>query len=191
MKELGSRRFGNWQASSDPALPPAEPGPVTDQLRLSVRPCGRGVVVELCGDLDLVTAPQLVAALQSLHIPPPGLMAVLDLSGVAFCDVSGLNALIRARRALARRGAWLSLAAPPRSLLRLLELTGLGEDFEVFPSLPATEICPSAGPVRGDVALSAARTGVHAWGAGPVFGGRAPQQPLNLSRSQQGGVPPD
>lgn len=172
MEETGTRRFGSWQAPSQPALPPAEPEPDTTQLRLSAQECGRGVVVELSGEIDLVTAPQLVATLRTLQIPPPGLMVLLDLSGVDFCDVSGLNALLRSRRVLAERGALLSLAAPPRSLMRLLELTGLGEYLEVLPSLPATEICPTAGPVRGDVALSATGTGVR--GARGPFRGPGP-----------------
>ncbi|MDR0346747.1 MAG: STAS domain-containing protein, partial [Nocardiopsaceae bacterium] len=105
--ETCTRRFGDWQAPSGtarparPALSPAGAEPVTDHPGLPVHTCGRGlVVVELSGEIDLVTAPELIATLQAPQVSAPGSLVLLDLSGLSFCDVTGLNALVRARRIL-------------------------------------------------------------------------------------------
>ena len=147
--ETCTRRVRDRQAPSGlalpsrPALSPAGAEPVPNLLRLSVHTCGRGlVVVELNGELDLMSAPELVATLQAPQVSPPGSLVLLDLSGLGFCDVTGLNALVRSRRILGERGAWLCLAAPPLSLMKLLAITGLDQVFEVFPQ-PA---CPQELP---------------------------------------------
>jgi anti-sigma B factor antagonist len=122
-----------------------------DCLQLSVQTCGRGlIVVGLTGELDLMTAPALVAFLQAPQVSPPGSLVLLDLSGLGFCDVTGLNALIRSRRILGERGAWLCLAAPPRSLTKLLAITGLDRLFEVSrqPARQQELPQPQAQPVR-------------------------------------------
>ncbi|MBO0806928.1 MAG: STAS domain-containing protein [Actinobacteria bacterium] len=124
---------------------------MADRLRLSVYTRGRGLVVaELSGEIDLVTAPELIAALQAPQVSPPGSLVLLDLSGLGFCDVTGLNALVRARRILSERGAWLALAAPPPSLLKLLAVTGVDQLFEVYPqpARPQELPQPQARPVR-------------------------------------------
>lgn len=138
--ETCTRRFRDWQPPSAPALPsrparsPAGAEPVTDRLGISVHTGGRGLaVVELNGEIDLLTAPELIATLQEPQVSAPGSLVLLDLSGLGFCDVTGLNALVRARRILGERGAWLALAAPPQSLTKLLAITGLDQLFEVFP----------------------------------------------------------
>jgi anti-sigma B factor antagonist len=120
-------------------------------LRLSVHTRGRGLVVaEVSGEIDLMTAPDLVATLQAPQVSPPGSLVLLDLSGLGFCDVTGLNALVRARRILGEHGAWLALAAPPQSVLKLLAITGLDQLFEVFPqpARPQELPQPQAKPVR-------------------------------------------
>ena len=122
-----------------------------DLLRLSARTCGYGVVVvELIGEIDIATAPSLGAALNGIRIPSPpsGLLVLLDLSRLDFCDVAGLREMVVAGRRLAERGARLALVAPRRRFMRLLEAAKLGGYFEVFPSLLAAEASPTAGPVR-------------------------------------------
>jgi anti-sigma B factor antagonist len=111
-------------------------------LPLPVRACGSGViVVELTGELDIATAPGLSAALSELKVwsARPGLLVVLDLSQLDFCDASGLNAMAAADRRLAQRGAQLALLAPRKSFLRLLKAARLGGYFEVLSSLPAAK----------------------------------------------------
>jgi anti-sigma B factor antagonist len=117
------------------------------ELRLSARAGRDGViVVELDGEIDISTAPHLVTTLQTLQMPQPGLLVLLDMSRLGFCDVTGLNAILRSTRMLAERSCRLALVTPPRSLRKLLKITGLDADFVVFPSLPAAGISPTARP---------------------------------------------
>lgn len=153
--DMGAHHNGQRQVLRGPALPPSGEEPGTDLLRLSTHADGRGaVVVELNGEIDLTTAPKFVAALTMLQIPPrtPGLVVFLDLSGLDFCDVVGLNAMVRSARVLAERGARLALAAPRKPLAKMLKITGLDEFFEVFPSLAAAQISTTPHPVRRGVA---------------------------------------
>lgn len=147
---IGTRRGGKRHGLRHPPVQPTEE-PGTDLLRLSTHNDGRGVVVvELSGEMDLTTAPQLVATVQGLQVPPAprGLLVLLDLSRLDFCDAMGLNAMVRSARVLGERGARLALAAPRRPLAKLLKITGLDQHFEVFPSLPSAEISPTVRPLR-------------------------------------------
>src|ERR1700677_2220817 len=51
-------------------------------------------VVKLIGELDVSTAPQLEACLEGLGADGPDVR--LDLSGLSFCDSSGISALVTA-----------------------------------------------------------------------------------------------
>lgn len=111
-----------------------------DVLPLPVRECGSGVVVvDVTGELDMATAPSLSAALSQIQVryARPGSLVLLDLSGLDFCDISGLNAMAAVRRRLAQRGTQLALVAPRRNFMRLLKAAMLSGYFEVLPSLPA------------------------------------------------------
>jgi anti-sigma B factor antagonist len=115
---------------------------MADVLPLPVRACGSGaVVVELTGDLDFANAPSLSAAMSELQVRSarPGLLVLLDLSRLEFCDISGLRAMACADRKLAERGARLALVAPRRNFMRLLRAAKLSGCFEVLPSLPAAK----------------------------------------------------
>jgi anti-sigma B factor antagonist len=113
-----------------------------ERLRLPSHACSYEVVVlELIGEADFATAPHLDAALNGTQIlsSPPGLLVLLDLSRLDFCDMVALRVMAVAARRLAERGARLALAAPQRRFLRLLEITRLDGYFEVLPSLPGPE----------------------------------------------------
>ncbi|MGW2208678.1 STAS domain-containing protein [Streptomyces sp. NPDC001781] len=87
-------------------------------------------VVALSGDIDLLTAPEVIAALDALTSQPhPDL--VLDLRPVRFIDCTGLGVLCRARnRAEARHGR-IRLLSESDAFLWLLHATGLRDAFEV------------------------------------------------------------
>lgn len=55
---------------------------------------------------------------------------VVDLAGVAFIDSSGLKALLMVREDLTARGIALLIRGAHGSVLRLFELTSLGELLE-------------------------------------------------------------
>ncbi|MGB0113497.1 MAG: STAS domain-containing protein [Ilumatobacteraceae bacterium] len=55
----------------------------------------------------------------------------VDLSGVTFMDSSGLRVLVEANQRVDSGGPKLVLRAPSRQILRLLELAGLTDSFEI------------------------------------------------------------
>ncbi|MEU1620242.1 STAS domain-containing protein [Streptomyces sp. NPDC005722] len=88
------------------------------------------VVLRVTGDLDHETAPDLLDAVSGELSPgdPPAEL-VLDLSGVAVCDSSGLSALIVALRRTSAAGTALRLTSLPPQLLRVVKVTGLAAHF--------------------------------------------------------------
>ncbi|MGW3115826.1 STAS domain-containing protein [Streptomyces sp. NPDC001107] len=98
------------------------------------RVVGGTTVVEVHGEVDILTATPLSARLDSLTAGPcPDL--VLDLRPVTFIDGSGLRLLCRARnRVLARQGR-LRLVADSGRLLRILRIALLGDVFDILPDL--------------------------------------------------------
>ncbi|MFF7965308.1 STAS domain-containing protein [Streptomyces sp. NPDC007903] len=87
-------------------------------------------VIALSGDIDLLTAPAVTAALDALTSDPhPDL--VLDLRPVRFIDCTGLGILCRARDRAETRHGRLRLLSESDAFLRLLRATGLRNAFEV------------------------------------------------------------
>jgi anti-sigma B factor antagonist len=105
------------------------------QLRLRTEPLGAGgVVVTAAGEIDIATARELEATLTTAAAPlAAGDPAVLDLADVGFMDSTGLGALNAARREAEERGVAWRLCAAQAPVRRLLDLTGVGELFAVFP----------------------------------------------------------
>src|SRR4051812_23091440 len=88
---------------------------------------GPTTVITLSGDLDPATAPLLQEAIDAAAADDSVERVVLDLSGLAFLDSSGLRVFVTAREALDARGARLALRHPTSNTRRLLDITGLGE----------------------------------------------------------------
>jgi anti-sigma B factor antagonist len=80
------------------------------------------VVVE--GEIDLVTAPLLTQHLDAAARSGRDVVEV-DLAGVTFMDVRGVNALVAAHNVLAAGGRTLRLRAASQPVLRTLELCGV------------------------------------------------------------------
>jgi anti-sigma B factor antagonist len=93
-------------------------------------------VLSLHGDIDLNTAPKLVEEAGRL-IDDGSQVLVLDLSGVGFCDSSGLSALVRLRNRVQPLGGRVILAGPTPIVQRVLEVSGLTEIFGTFPTVEA------------------------------------------------------
>ncbi|MFF5370931.1 STAS domain-containing protein [Streptomyces sp. NPDC013187] len=95
-----------------------------------------GPVLHVAGDLDFDQAPVLRGRLDQLPLSP-GQCLVLDLSGLAFCDSSGITALLAARQHALAADADIVLAAVPANLLRVLTLVGLDQVFTLRPDSSA------------------------------------------------------
>ncbi|WP_411103184.1 STAS domain-containing protein [Streptomyces sp. cmx-4-9] len=101
-------------------------------LQISTRDTAAGPVVQVAGELDHTTAPELRDLLVALPLQP-GRRLVLDLARMEFCDSSGISALIVAyNRAQAAR-ADIALAAVPAPTLRVLRIVGLDRVFGLYP----------------------------------------------------------
>ncbi len=84
-------------------------------------------VLRAAGDLDLETAPHLLAGAEPHLVdgPPGGL--VLDLSALTFIDSSGLSALIRLNQRMAGAGRPFEIVPPAPTVAKALEITGLDQ----------------------------------------------------------------
>ncbi len=100
-------------------------GPGTFTARAEQRPEATVIVAE--GDLDLVGAPALAAALPASGDAP----VILDMAGVAFMDSSGLRAVLEARQVCLDAGRSFGVARPSDAVLRVLELVNLARELEV------------------------------------------------------------
>lgn len=108
-------------------------------LQITARDAATGPVMEISGDLDYATAPDLRGLLTTLTLQP-GQRLVLDLAGMTFCDSSGITALIAARNHAHSARADIALAAVPAHTLRVLRVVGLDQIFPLHPdSLSATQ----------------------------------------------------
>jgi anti-anti-sigma factor len=100
-------------------------------------------VIAITGDLDISSTPSLRERLNAALVDT-GPLIVIDLSGVTFCDASGLALLIGARRRTEPKGVAIVLMAPRPQMARLLRVTGLSRIFAVRPSAEAAPL-PSDG----------------------------------------------
>lgn len=101
---------------------------------ITTRNAAAGPVLEISGDLDHVTAPEVRRAVEDLDLAA-GQLLVLDLAGLDFCDSSGINALVIARNLATEHGVDTALAAIPADTARILRITGLDRIFTIDPSL--------------------------------------------------------
>ncbi|MFB7992164.1 anti-sigma factor antagonist [Streptomyces sp. NPDC056002] len=97
---------------------------------------GDCVVVELRGDVDIVTLQSSVALLETVAAGPAATV-VIDLTRTTFFDCSGLTLLLRTRRRVEARGGRLRLVCDQPLTLRLLEVTGLLPLFAPAPTVEA------------------------------------------------------
>lgn len=101
-------------------------------LTITTRHAATGPVLGITGDLDYATAPELREALNGLSLAA-GHLLVLDLAGLAFCDSSGISALLSARSLAVERGGRVSLVAVPANTARILGVLGLNQVFAIAP----------------------------------------------------------
>jgi anti-sigma B factor antagonist len=118
-----------------PADPPSvrRGGDVDDQITLGQRsPAPGQVVIEVGGEVDMLTSPQLRSAVIDQFGTEAGVeLVVLALDGVSFLGTSGLAVLIEVREAAHAAGVELRLACTARRVLRPLTIAGLMPLFDI------------------------------------------------------------
>ncbi|MFD7541720.1 STAS domain-containing protein [Streptomyces sp. NPDC059819] len=119
---------------------------MTKHLSLRTRTTTAGPVIELAGELDHHTAPEVRDTLPGLDLRP-GQQLVIDLTGITFCDSSGITVLIAARNHALACSASVALAAVPERVARIFRIVGLEQ---VFPTHPTAQAADDAWPTVTD-----------------------------------------
>jgi anti-sigma B factor antagonist len=112
-------------------------------LELASRPLGDFIVVTVNGEIELDTADELDSYLDGM-LRQDVRRIVLDLSGVEFCDSSGLRVLLRAHRHAALLGGSLRLAGTGPTVRKVLQISGLDAHLTVFDTAEAAVSAPLA-----------------------------------------------
>ncbi|MEU6595380.1 STAS domain-containing protein [Streptomyces sp. NPDC046881] len=99
-------------------------------LKITTRDAADGPVLEISGELDYANAAQLRDLIPTVGLRP-GQRLTLDLGEMAFCDSSGITAMIAARSHAHAAQADVVLAAVPAHTLRVLRIVGLDQIFAV------------------------------------------------------------
>ncbi|MGI5452136.1 STAS domain-containing protein [Streptomyces sp. CA-249302] len=115
-------------------------------------------VVELRGDIDILTATRLSVRLDALTAGARTDL-VLDLRPVTFIDCSGLRLLCRTRNHVLARHGRLRLVCDSGRLLHILRPVGLAGVFELLPDLPTALFEHSGAERRNAVPVAAGRAG--------------------------------
>lgn len=100
------------------------------------RPTSTSVVIRVAGELDATTAPRLHELLAP-RLSSTAETVVLDLSGLEFLGVAGLEMLAHARQRAASRSIALCLVDGPICVDRALRAAGLHEDLPTFATVEA------------------------------------------------------
>jgi anti-anti-sigma factor len=122
-------------------------------VALTVTEAGHGewAVLRVSGELDLVSAPALRGRVHDV-VADGRHRLVLDLSGVFFCDSSGVGVLIAARRLIRSCRGRLRLILPAHGteegshVNRVLAALGVRRLFDVYPDV-AVAVTEDADPL--------------------------------------------
>jgi anti-sigma B factor antagonist len=101
-----------------------------DELHLLAYRTDDTVTIAVTGDLDIATAPGLVAFVRD-NLRDGDDRLTLDLSRLSFVDAGGLGLLVGVRVRMQRQDALLSLIGTTDELRRLLRITGLDTQFSI------------------------------------------------------------
>lgn len=85
---------------------------------------GDAARVVISGELDINSAPRLIATIHDIARPPVRRVD-LDCEGVTFLDSAGVRTLIVVRKEAARIEVDLVLVQPSPAVSRVMEMTGL------------------------------------------------------------------
>jgi anti-sigma B factor antagonist len=106
------------------------------ELSLSTRSVAGRRILEVGGEIDVYTAPQLRERLISL-VDGGDRRVVVDLGRVEFLDSTGLGVLVGALKRLRGVDGELSLVCPQERLLKIFRITGLDRVFTLYDSVDA------------------------------------------------------
>lgn len=127
--------------SSEPFQDAGHNQPSTPGLSVLVEPHGDAVVLDVAGEIDLATAPQLGESINAAMEQRPETL-VVDLSRVDFLASAGMAVLIGCHQQ-AKGNLRFRIVATGSATFRPMELTGMTEEISIYPTrdeaLTATE----------------------------------------------------
>ncbi|MGH2922715.1 MAG: STAS domain-containing protein [Solirubrobacterales bacterium] len=100
-----------------------------DELKISAEGREGVTIVRVSGEVDLASHEQLTEQLRAAA--NGGDAVVVDLSGCSFIDSSGIRALLLGEREAER----FALAGPGDQVMRVLEMTGVGQVVPIHASV--------------------------------------------------------
>ncbi|MFG1679164.1 STAS domain-containing protein [Nonomuraea sp. NPDC049269] len=112
---------------------------------------GDRVVVTLTpvGEIDLLTAGALRAAIEDTLNAPGPVNVLVDLARVTFLDCAGIGALVAGHNIAIRRGRGYTVVNPQRRVRRVLELAGVLEELTHLPQSAPSTSRPARSPQLG------------------------------------------
>ncbi|MBL8779258.1 MAG: STAS domain-containing protein [Acidimicrobiales bacterium] len=124
------------------------PGKPTNDPRLA-----NEIVIELAGEIDLATCPQLIELVDREIRACDGGLVVMDMARVTFVDSTGLALLVRAQRSVTANGGHVVVRSPSPQFRHLLAITGVDALVTVEPHEPErTRLSVQAGVLAGAMA---------------------------------------
>ncbi|MGM1062016.1 STAS domain-containing protein [Saccharothrix sp. Mg75] len=93
---------------------------------------GGPAVLRVSGELDHHTAPQLSEA---VHAVPSTAGIVLDLTGLSYCDSTGITVFVTAHQRAEAAGGSLDLAGLSPDLTRVFGIVGLDQVLSLHPTV--------------------------------------------------------
>jgi anti-sigma B factor antagonist len=106
------------------------------ELSLSTRTVNGCRVLEIGGEVDVYTAPQLRERLIAM-VEAGDRRVVVDLGRVEFLDSTGLGVLVGALKRLRGVDGELSLVCAQERLLKIFRITGLDRVFTLYDTVAA------------------------------------------------------
>jgi anti-sigma B factor antagonist len=106
------------------------------ELTLTVRTVGDRSVLDVAGEVDVYSAPELRERLsEQLSAASPSL--IVNLAEVTFLDSTGIGTLVAGLNRAVQFGGTLTLVSDHDRILKLFRITGLDSVFTICPSVDA------------------------------------------------------
>jgi anti-sigma B factor antagonist len=141
---------------------PNRRGEAPDILAVEARTHRRTALIELRGELDIATAPQVAEVLDGLAPAADGVRhIVLDLRGLTFMDARGVHELVRQNEYAHENRHNLAVVRGRKAIDRLLALTAV-EEILVLVDDPEDLAPPPSAPADYPRRISASR-GRRVW----------------------------
>src|SRR4051812_36427894 len=104
------------------------------ELSMALRTVRGFTVLEVAGEIDVYTAPQLRERLIAV-VEGGARQVIVDLGRVEFLDSTGLGVLVGALKRLRVVGGELRLVCAQERLLKIFRITGLDRVFDLYDSV--------------------------------------------------------